>query len=117
MSIDKIEDDFEGLSGADLLAEHDAGGECWSVERGDGEISVWVTDEIAHGASRLVDDLAIALEEAALGGVASARRDDRELITVAEEPGETIDVDELGGFVDAWLRDHLTRHGRLRFED
>lgn len=116
MSIDEIEE-FEGVSGADLLAEHDAGGECWSIERGDGEVSVWFTDEIAHGASRLVDDLATALEEASLAGVASARRDDRELITVTEEPGESIDVDELDVFVDVWMRDALGRHGRLRFED
>ena len=117
MSIEEIEDDFEGLSGADLLAEHDAGGECWSVEPGDGEASVWFTDEIAHGASRLIDDLATTLEEAGLSGLASARREDRELITVTADPGETIDVDELGGFVDAWLRDNLSGHGPLRFED
>jgi hypothetical protein len=117
MSIDEIEDDFEGLSGADLLAEHDAGGECWSVERGDGEVSVWFTDEIAHGASRLIDELATALEEASLAGVASARRDDRELVTVAAEPGETLDLDEIGGFVDAWMRDALGRHGALQFEE
>ena len=117
MMADEIEDGFEGLSGVDLLAEHDAGGECWTVEPAAGGASVWFTDEIAHGASRLIDDLATALEEAALGSVASARREDRELITVAEEPGETIDLDELGGFVDAWLRDQLGQHGRLRFEE
>jgi hypothetical protein len=36
MMADEIEDGFEGLTGVDLLAEHDTGGQCWTVEQAGG---------------------------------------------------------------------------------
>ena len=110
------EDDFDGRTGVDLVAELDAGEQWWSLEDGEG-VQLWFDDEVAHGASDVLDALVGDLEGDDVPGIARVYREDREVINVEPAPGLELDVDRLAAFVEERLRARLESFGPLRHDD
>jgi len=109
-------DEFDGRTGVDLVAELDAGEQWWSLEDGEG-VQLWFDDEVAHGASEVLDGLVGDLEGEDLPGLFRAYREDREVINVEAAPGLELDVDRLAAFVEERLRARLEIFGPLRHGD
>lgn len=117
MTMDAYDGDgFDRRTGGDLLAELDAGEQWWSLEDGDG-VQLWFDDEVAHGASEVLDALVGDLEGEDLPGLARAYREDREVINLEPAPGLELDVDRIAAFVEERLRARLAIFGPLQLDD